>query len=173
MRFSAILVQTPKKTVAAIPPGLSCSFARLLHANGPPGHREEPIIPLHSLHTVMYTIQAYLLPSNHRKACWQTKWTIRERAPLTSSKQFSISIEVPLNSGTSCMVRDGKWATSHDTTLVGQEVRPYFPPGSTLVFDADRCQNNKKYTPILRGVLMTHEYPDLRMSFNYLTGQNG
>ena len=34
------------------------------------------------------------------------------------------------------------------------------------------CQNNKKYTPILREVQVTHEYPDLRMSFNYLTGQN-
>ena len=35
------------------------------------------------------------------------------------------------------MVRDGKWAITHDSTLVGQEVRPYFPPGSTLVFDTD------------------------------------
>ena len=35
------------------------------------------------------------------------------------------------------MVRDGKWATTHDSTLFGQEVRPYFPPGSTLVFDTD------------------------------------
>ena len=34
------------------------------------------------------------------------------------------------------------------------------------------CQNNKKYIPILRNVLVTHECPDLRMSFNYLTGQN-
>ena len=34
------------------------------------------------------------------------------------------------------------------------------------------CQNNKKYIPILRNVLVTLEYPDLRMSFNYLTGQN-
>ena len=33
------------------------------------------------------------------------------------------------------MVRDGNWATTHDSTLFGQEVRPYFPPGSTLVFD--------------------------------------
>ena len=33
------------------------------------------------------------------------------------------------------------------------------------------CQNNKKYFPILWEVLMTHEYPDLRMSFNYLMGQ--
>ena len=36
------------------------------------------------------------------------------------------------------MVRDGKWATTHDSTLFGQEVRPYFPPGSTLAFDTDR-----------------------------------
>ena len=35
------------------------------------------------------------------------------------------------------MVRDGKWATTQDSTLFGQEVRPYFPPGSTLVFDTD------------------------------------
>ena len=33
------------------------------------------------------------------------------------------------------MVQDGKWATTHDSTLFGQEVHPYFPPGSTLVFD--------------------------------------
>ena len=40
------------------------------------------------------------------------------------------------------------------------------------LFSHFRCQNNKKYIPILRNVLVTHEYPDLRMSFNYLTGQN-
>ena len=39
-------------------------------------------------------------------------------------------------------------------------------------FSHFRCQNNKKYIPILWEVLVTHEYPDLRMSFNYLTGQN-
>ena len=39
-------------------------------------------------------------------------------------------------------------------------------------FSHFRCQNNKKYTPILREVLITHEYPDLRMSFNCLTGQS-
>ena len=102
------------------------------------GRQEEPVIPLHSLHTAMYTIQAYLLPCNHHKACRETKWMICDRAPLASSKQISISIEAPLNSGTSCMVRDGKWATTHDSTLFRQEVRPYFPPGSTLVFDNDR-----------------------------------
>ena len=101
------------------------------------GRREEPVIPLHSLHTAMYTIWAYLLPSNHRKACRETKWTIRDRAPLASSKQISKSIEATLNSGTLCMVRDGKWATTHDSTLFGQEVRPYLPPGLTLVFDTD------------------------------------
>ena len=137
------------------------------------GPWEEPVIPLHSLGTTMYAIRAYLLPCNHRKSCRETKWRIRDRAPPANSKQ---SIEAPLNSGTSCMVRDGKWATTHDSTLFGQEVRPYFPPGSTLVFDTD-CflifgQKKKKYIPILREVLMTHEYPDLRMSFNYLTGQN-
>ena len=126
----------------------------------------------------MYAIQAYLLPCNHRKACRETKWTIRDRALPTNSKQISLSIEAPLNLGTSCMVRDGKWATTHDSTLFGQEVHPYFPPGSTLVFDTHwlfsrfRCQNNKKYIPILRNVLVSHECPDLRMSFNYLTGQN-
>ena len=40
------------------------------------------------------------------------------------------------------------------------------------LFSHFRCQNNKKYIPILRNVLVTHECPDLRMSFNYLTGQN-
>ena len=42
----------------------------------------------------------------------------------------------------------------------------------TLLFSHFRCQNNKKYIPILRNVLVTHECPDLRMSFNYLRGQN-
>ena len=125
----------------------------------------------------MYTIRAYLLPCNHRKACRETKWKICHRAALASSKQISISIEAPLNLGTSSMVRDGKWVTTHDSTLFGQEVRPYFPPGSTLVFDTDSfltfgAKNNKKYIPILWKVLMTHKYPDFRMSFNYLTGQN-
>ena len=174
MRFSAILVRTSEETVATIPPRLSRSFAWLAHADGPPG---SPVIPLHSLDTAIYVIQAYLLPCNHRKACRETKWTIHDRALPTNSKQISLSIEAPLNSGTSCMVRDGKWATTHNSTLFGQEVRPYFLPGSTLVFDTDcfshfRCQNNKKYIPILWNVLMTHECPDLRMSFNYLTGQN-
>ena len=40
------------------------------------------------------------------------------------------------------------------------------------LFSHFRCQNNKKYIPILRNALVTHEYPDLRMSFNYLMGQN-
>ena len=101
------------------------------------GRREEPVIPLHSLDTAMYAIQAYLLPCNHRKACRETKWMICDRALPTNSKQISLTIEAPLNSGTSCMVRDGKWATTHDSTLFGQEVRPYFLPGSTLVFDTD------------------------------------
>ena len=101
------------------------------------GCREEPVIPLHSLDTAMYAIRAYPLPCNHRKACWETKWMIRERALPANSKQISLSIEAPLNSGTLCMVQNGKWATTHDSTLFGQEVRPYFPPGSTLVFDTD------------------------------------
>ena len=102
------------------------------------GRREELVIPLHSLHTTMYAIWAYLLPCNHRKACRETKWTIHHRATLTSSKQISVSIEAPLNSGTSYLVRDDKWATTHDSTLFRQEVRPYFQPGLTLVFDTDR-----------------------------------
>ena len=134
MQFSAILVRTSEETVAAIPLRLSCSFAWLLHADG---CREEPIIPLHSLDTAMYAIRAYLLPCDHRKACRETNWTIRNTALLTNSEQISLRIEAPLNSGTSCMVQDGKWATTHDSTLFGQEVRPYFPPGSTLVFDTD------------------------------------
>ena len=40
------------------------------------------------------------------------------------------------------------------------------------LFSPLRCQNKKEYIPILRNVLVTHECPDLRMSFNYLTGQN-
>ena len=101
------------------------------------GRWEEPVIPLHSFHTAMYAIRAYLLPCNHHKACREIKWMIRDRAPLASSKQICISVEAPLNSGTSCMVRDGKWATTHDSTLLGPEVRLYFPPGSILVFDTD------------------------------------
>ena len=98
---------------------------------------EEPVIPLHSLDMALYAIRAYVLPHNHCKACRETKWTIRDRAPPANSKQISLSIEAPLNSGTSCMVRDGKWATTHDSTLFGQKVRPYFLPGSTSVFDTD------------------------------------
>ena len=40
------------------------------------------------------------------------------------------------------------------------------------LFSHFRCQNNKKYILILRNVLVTHECPDLRMSFNYLMGEN-
>ena len=69
------------------------------------------------------------------------------------------------------MVRDCKWATTHDSTIFGQEVHPYFPPGSTLVFDTDRFLTFGA-NPLSGGVLMTHEYLDLRMSFNYLAGQN-
>ena len=79
------------------------------------GRQEEPVIPLPSLDTAMYAIRAYLSPCNHRKACRETKWTIRTRARPTNSKQISLSIEAPLNSGTSCMIRDGKWATTHDS----------------------------------------------------------
>ena len=129
MRFSDILVRLRRShrgSPVAVP-----GFSTLM------GRREEPVIPLHSLHMAMYTIPAYLLPCNHCKACRETKWTIRNTALPATSKQISLSIEAPLNSGTSCMVRDGKWATTHDSTLFGQEVCPYFPPGSTLVFDTD------------------------------------
>ena len=134
MRFSAILVRTSEETVAAIPPTLSRSFAWLLHADEQPGRAR------HSTSFITYgyvRYRAYLLPCNHRKACRETKWTIRDAALPANSKQISRSIETPLNSGTSCMVRDGIWATTHDSTLFGQEVRPYFPPRSTLVFDTD------------------------------------
>ena len=126
-------MRTSEETVAAIPSRLSRSFAWLLHADGPLGRACHSA----SLDTAMYAIRAYLLPCNHRKACRETKWMIRDRALPATSKQISLSIEAPLNSGTSCMVRDGKWATTHDSTLFGQEVHPYFPPGSTLVFDTD------------------------------------
>ena len=146
------------------------------------GHREEPVIPLHSLHTAMYAIQAYLLPCNHRKACRETKWTIHDRAPPGNSKQISIRIEAPLNSGTLCMVREGKWAKTHDSIPFSDQrcvhtSRQDRPLRLTLiVFSSVEkhfwCQNNKKYISILWEVLVTHEYPVLRMSFNYLTGQN-
>ena len=55
------------------------------------GRREVPVIPLHSLDMAMYAIQAYLLPCNRRKACRETKWTIRDRALPTNSKQISLS----------------------------------------------------------------------------------
>ena len=106
--------------------------------------RKEPVIPLHSLHTAMYAIWAYLLPCNHHKACRETKSTIRDRAPLVNSKQISISIEAPLNTGTLRMVRDGKRATTHDSTLFRPEVCPYFPPGLTLVFDTEL------FSPVLK-----------------------
>ena len=144
MQFSAISVRTSEETVATIPPRLSCSFAWLAHADRPPG---SPVIPLHSLDTAMYAIQAYLLPCNHRKACRETKWTIRNRALPTNSKQISLSIEAPLNSGTSCMVRDGKWATTHDSTLFGQEVHPYFPPGSTDCFLTFSAKTTRSTSP--------------------------
>ena len=126
-------MQTSKETVVAIPSGLSRSFAWLLHAAG---CWEEPTIPLHSLHMAMYPIWAYLWPCNHRKACRETKWMIRDRAPPANSKQNCVSVQASL-SGTSCMLWDGKWATTHDSTIFGLEVRPYFPPGSTLVLDTD------------------------------------
>ena len=101
---------------------------------------EEPVIPLHSLDTAVYAIWAYLLPCNHRKACRETKWTMGNTALPATSKQISLSIEAPLNSGTLCMVQDGKWATTQDSTLFGQEVRPYFPPGLTFVqLGAEEC----------------------------------
>ena len=134
VRFSAILVRTPRNWLRPSHRGSPVALPGFFMLMG---HREEPVIPLHSLHTAMYAIRVYLLPSNHRKACRETKWTICDRAPLASSKQISISVEASLNSGTSCMVRDGKWATTHNSTLFGQEVHPYFLPGLTLVFDTD------------------------------------
>ena len=101
------------------------------------GCREEPIMPLHSLHMAMHVIWAYLLPCNHSKECRETKWTTHNRAPPTTSKQIYISTEAPLNLGTSCTVQDSKWATTYDSALFGPEVLPYFPPGPTLVFDTN------------------------------------
>ena len=134
MQFSAILVRTSEETVVAIPPRHSRSFAWLVHADGPPRS------PRHSTSFIGYGYVRHSglpFPCNHRKACRETKWTIRDRTLPTNSKQISLSIEAPLNSGTSCMVQDGKWATTHDSTLFGQEVLLYFPPESTLVFDTD------------------------------------
>ena len=59
------------------------------------GCQEEPVIPLHSLDMAMYAIRAYLLPCNHRKACWETKWMIHDRALPASSKQISLSTVPP------------------------------------------------------------------------------
>ena len=44
------------------------------------------------------------------------------------------------------MVWDGEWATTHESTLFRQEVRPYFPPGPTLVllYDNDNDNDNNK-----------------------------
>ena len=134
MQFSAILVWTSEETVAAISPRLSRSFAWLVHADGPLGS------PRHSTSFNGYGYVSHSGLSfalNHRKVCRETKWMICDRALPTNSKQISLSIEARLNSGTLCMVQDGKWATTHDSTLFGHEVRPYFPPGSTLVFDTD------------------------------------
>ena len=131
MRFSTILVRTSEETVAAFPPRLSRSFAWLLHADGPPGR---------ACHSTSFIGYGYVRHSGLSFALQPpqimsgNKWTIRDRALPANSKQISLSIEAPLNSGTSCMVRDGNWATTHDSTLFGQEVCPYFPPGSPLVF---------------------------------------
>ena len=122
------------------------------------GRREEPFIPLHYLHMAMYTIWAYLLPCNHCKACQETKWTIGSRAPPANSKQISKSIEARFNSGTSCVAWDGKWATTHDSTLFGPEVSHTSCQDRLLcltriVSSSDekhfQCQNNKEYIPIL------------------------
>ena len=57
--------------------------------------------------------------------------------PAKTERKFMLSIEAPHNSGTSSTTQTGKWGTSHDGTLFGPEVRVYFPPRSTLVFDTD------------------------------------
>ena len=145
------------------------------------GCREEPVIPLHSLDTVIYAIRAYLLPCNHRKACRETKWTIHDRAPPANSKQISIRIEDLLIRGLCAWYRMANGPqlrtvpfldkrcihTSRKDRLLCSTL--FVSPSAEKHF---RCQNNKKYIPILREILVTHEYPDLRMSFNYLTGQN-
>ena len=78
VQFSAILVRPAEEMVAAIPLGLSRSFAWLLHANGPPGRAH---------HSTSF-IRAYLLPCNHHKACQETKWTICDRAPSPTQSKF-------------------------------------------------------------------------------------
>ena len=143
------------------------------------GHREEPVIPLHALHTAMYAIRAYLFPYNHRKACRETKWMIRDRAPLASSKQICISIEAPRGLRAWCGMANGPQLTTvpfSDQRCVHTSRQDQLLCLTLIVSSSAekhfRCQNNKKYIPILWEVLMTHEHPDLRMSFNYLTGQN-
>ena len=134
MGFSAILVRTSEETVAVIPPRLPRSFAWLLHADGPPGRARQ---------STSFTGYGYVRHSGLSFALQPPqsmsgkKWTIHDRALPANSKQISLSIEAPLNLGTPCMVWDGKWATTHNSTLFGQEVHPYFLPGSSLVFDTD------------------------------------
>ena len=134
------------------------------------GHREEPVIPLHSLHTAMYAIRAYLLPCTHLKACQETKWTIRNRAPPANSIRglcawYGMAIGSQLKtvpfSDQRCVHTSRQDRLLCLTRIVSSSAEKHF-----------QCQNNKKYTPILREVLVTHKYPDLRMSFNHLTGQN-
>ena len=145
------------------------------------GRWEEPVIPLHSSDTAMYAIRAYLLPCNHRKAYQKTKWTIRDRASPANSRQISISTEEPLNSGTSCMygMAKGPQLTTvpfSDRRCIHTSCQDRLLCSTLIVCPSAekhfRCQNNKKYIPILWEVLVTHEYPDLRISFNYLMGQN-
>ena len=113
---------------------LSRSFAWPLHTDGPPGRARHSTSFIENGYVCHLGLSFALQPpqSTSGNKMDDLRWS----SPA-NSKQISISIEAPLNSGTSCMVRDGKWATTHDTTLSGQEVRPYFPPGSTLVFDTD------------------------------------
>ena len=98
MWFSAILVwtQTSEETIAAIPPRLSHSFAWLLYAHGPPGRAR------HSTSFIGYSYVhhsglSFALQPPQR--CQETKWTISDRALPANSKQISLSIEAPLNSG--------------------------------------------------------------------------
>ena len=142
----------------------SRSFAWLLHADGPPARAR---------HSTSFTahgnVRQFSGLSFALQAHQETTWMIHNRAPLASSKQICIKIEAPLNSRTLCKVRDGKWATTHDSTLLSPEVHPYFRHDRllclTITFSSSaekhfRLQNNKKYIPILREVLLTHEYRD-------------
>ena len=116
----------------------------------------------------MYVIRTYLLPCNHRKACIESKWTIRDRATPRQLRGLRVrygmangpEVTTAPFSDQRCIHTSRQHRLLFLTLIVSYSAEKHF-----------RCQNNK-YIPVLQEVLLTHEYPDLRMSFNYLTGQN-